>query len=69
MSRPAADMDTVLDEAGELREEGNALFARGDYTAACAKYEVAAPGPLRPASPSRPPALAAGLIPARACVP
>jgi hypothetical protein len=42
-------MDTVLEEAGELREEGNALFTRGDYTAACAKYEVTAPGALRPA--------------------
>jgi hypothetical protein len=31
---------TSEDEAEELREEGNALFAKGEYTSACAKYEV-----------------------------
>jgi hypothetical protein len=32
-------MDTVV-EADGLRQEGNALFVKAKYRAACAKYEV-----------------------------
>jgi hypothetical protein len=47
-------MDYVVNEAEELREEGNALFAQGDYAAACAKYEVARPTVCAPRYPQRP---------------
>ena len=40
-----------MEEAEELREEGNALFAQGDYAAACAKYEVARPPVCAPRYP------------------
>ena len=37
---PAFLMQDTVEEADELREEGNALFSRGEYGAACEKYEV-----------------------------
>jgi molybdate transport repressor ModE-like protein len=37
MDRMAARLE---DEAEELREEGNALFAKGEYTSACANNQI-----------------------------
>jgi hypothetical protein len=46
-------MDHVVQEAEDMREEGNVLFEKGEYADACAKYEVARPTACAPRYPLR----------------